>query len=375
MTALVIDHGAHGALVTASMRTTFDGAIERFELSSDAVTLAEIRAALAEALDRRPTAVNLSFGGGNTRDCASLADMGAEAEFRALFKAGIPVFVAAGNAGAQFADGVSVLASSPFNLAIGARASTGDRFEAYSQRSPLLSNFSHLGQTPDGGARGTSFATPRACGMAATVLETGRDMVSVLAGMSRAAWIFRAGAADWYQALDRTIAAPGTPPALDGVWTLLAAYEAILGRQPDLEGLNFWAGEARRHGVAPVVRALVGEAGRQRLYNLDRVSVLERMTSMYVLYFGRLPDLGGLAWWIGRITGRGLDYTDGFLRGSDIDWRRVTEAFLHDAGSEDRARLRFADLAEDLIASPTPAPADAAAACACTVPKRYTPCD
>lgn len=98
-------------------------------------------------------------------------------------------------------------------------------------------------------------------------------------------------------------------------------YVAVLGRDPDFGGWQFWSGLLRT-GSTPVVvlNSFLGSPEFQNSHaNLSNGAFV---TLAYQNVLGRLPDPGGLAYWTGLLDSARLTRADvmgGFINGAEFD--------------------------------------------------------
>lgn len=145
-------------------------------------------------------AVNMSLGYGNaTAEVrTSFSD-----EIAALAAKDVVSVVAAGNAGATYADGVSVLAADPNAVAVSA-VDGADRFTSWTQKSAELTDIAALGagvrvDTIDGSAfrvSGTSFAAPYVASTTAALQEAALDLIDRRLGVEEIVAILQASGDD-----------------------------------------------------------------------------------------------------------------------------------------------------------------------------------
>jgi hypothetical protein len=85
----------------------------------------------------------------------------------------------------------------------------------------------------------------------------------------------------------------------------------VLGRQPDSGGLNLWT-NALQYGsasTAGMVASLVGST--------EANMVVDPVNRLYRAYFRRIPDVGGVTFWVGRLRGgASLGQVSGAFAGS-----------------------------------------------------------
>ena len=110
----------------------------------------------------------------------------------------------------------------------------------------------------------------------------------------------------------------------DGTYILPAAaqlyrsYFGAMGRLPDEGGYNWWLGEieAGRHTLQSMAAGFVDSSEFKSLADTDNSGVIsneEFILHMYNGVFGRAPDTGGLAWWVGQLDTETKTQPDAFI--------------------------------------------------------------
>ena len=110
----------------------------------------------------------------------------------------------------------------------------------------------------------------------------------------------------------------------DGSFVLQAAsqtyrsYYGALGRLPDEGGYNWWLGEieAGRHTLNSMAAGFIDSSEFKTLSDSDNSGVIsneEFILHMYNGVFGRDPDAGGLAWWVGQLDTEAKTQPDAFI--------------------------------------------------------------
>jgi len=187
--ASVLTLQSHGSWVAqTAVGVAPDVQIVHFKVFPDAggsASLGDIEQALDFILDHNSfldiTAVNLSLGFGNA---TSQVLTGLSDEFAALDAAGIFPIAAAGNSGAQFAEGVNVIAADPNVIAVSAVDALG-RFAGFSQIDPDLTDIAAPGvgipvetlNGVTGSVSGTSFSAPMVAGIAARLQHAAETLL------------------------------------------------------------------------------------------------------------------------------------------------------------------------------------------------------
>ena len=74
--------------------------------------------------------------------------------------------------------------------------------------------------------------------------------------------------------------------------TVSALYKNILGRDGLADEISYWAGriDSGAEGVADVVSAFTGSS--------EALTTVAPIVSLYFAAFGRVPDVGGLQYWV-----------------------------------------------------------------------------
>jgi Ca2+-binding RTX toxin-like protein len=79
-------------------------------------------------------------------------------------------------------------------------------------------------------------------------------------------------------------------------------YQAAFARQPDLDGLSFWIGQMDRGAaLTAVAQAFIGSAEFIAKYGANP-SNTDFVTLLYQNVLNRLPDAGGLAFWVNQLN-------------------------------------------------------------------------
>ncbi len=87
------------------------------------------------------------------------------------------------------------------------------------------------------------------------------------------------------------------------------AYITLLGRQPDAGGLRYWlAQQANGLSYEAIVQIFLGSVERMAKYPASQTNE-EFLVQLYTDAFGRPPDSGGQAYWVGILDG-GTSRTD-----------------------------------------------------------------
>ena len=110
----------------------------------------------------------------------------------------------------------------------------------------------------------------------------------------------------------------------DGTYILPAAaqlyrsYFGAMGRLPDEGGYNWWLGEIEtgRHTLNSMAAGFIDSSEFKALSDSDNSGVIsneEFILHMYNGVFGRDPDAGGLAWWVGQLDTEAKTQPDAFI--------------------------------------------------------------
>ena len=96
------------------------------------------------------------------------------------------------------------------------------------------------------------------------------------------------------------------------------SYFGALGRLPDEGGYNWWLGEieAGRHTLNSMAAGFIDSSEFKALSDSDNSGVIsneEFILHMYNGVFGRDPDVGGLAWWVGQLDTEAKTQPDAFI--------------------------------------------------------------
>ena len=96
------------------------------------------------------------------------------------------------------------------------------------------------------------------------------------------------------------------------------SYYGALGRLPDEGGYNWWLGEieAGRHTLNSMAAGFIDSSEFKTLSDSDNSGVIsneEFILHMYNGVFGRDPDAGGLAWWVGQLDTEAKTQPDAFI--------------------------------------------------------------
>ena len=96
------------------------------------------------------------------------------------------------------------------------------------------------------------------------------------------------------------------------------SYFGALGRLPDEGGYNWWLGEieAGRHTLNSMAAGFIDSSEFKALSDSDNsgeISNEEFILHMYNGVFGRDPDVGGLAWWVGQLDTEAKTQPDAFI--------------------------------------------------------------
>ena len=96
------------------------------------------------------------------------------------------------------------------------------------------------------------------------------------------------------------------------------SYFGALGRLPDEGGYNWWLGEieAGRHTLNSMAAGFIDSSEFKALSDSDNsgeISNEEFILHMYNGVFGRDPDAGGLAWWVGQLDTEAKTQPDAFI--------------------------------------------------------------
>ncbi|MCB9654057.1 MAG: DUF4214 domain-containing protein [Deltaproteobacteria bacterium] len=84
-------------------------------------------------------------------------------------------------------------------------------------------------------------------------------------------------------------------------------YTSILGRNPDTGGLNYWAGQVNAKmslglDAKPVFRDIAYSFLTSTEYLNKHTTNTQFVTTLYLTFFQRSPDSGGLTYWLGRLA-------------------------------------------------------------------------
>lgn len=88
---------------------------------------------------------------------------------------------------------------------------------------------------------------------------------------------------------------------------LVDLYSALMGRNPEASGLNYWVGQAEVRGSGQVAYDFYQSEESRR----------SRVTAMYEIFLGRGPDAGGLTYWAGVLQSGDDLALAGFLASSE----------------------------------------------------------
>jgi hypothetical protein len=91
-----------------------------------------------------------------------------------------------------------------------------------------------------------------------------------------------------------------------------------MGRLPDEGGYNWWLGEIEtgRHTLNSMAAGFIDSSEFKALSDSDNSGVIsneEFILHMYNGVFGRTPDAGGLAWWVGQLDTEEKTQPDAFI--------------------------------------------------------------
>jgi hypothetical protein len=89
-----------------------------------------------------------------------------------------------------------------------------------------------------------------------------------------------------------------SPEYASNVLPIMTLYQAVLNRIPDLEGLQFWSSElASGYNLKSVVKAFANSPESNDLLEDNDTSNSDFIISLYQTILGREPDAGGLVYW------------------------------------------------------------------------------
>jgi len=114
-------------------------------------------------------------------------------------------------------------------------------------------------------------------------------------------------------------------------------YLAFFGRAPDVGGLEYWQEQLLEKGrdFATISKDFAWSAEAQALYPIGGGN-RSFVQTVYLNSFGRQPDAGGWDYWTGRLNGLGV--TDLSDRGAFVG-EVILGAYAPSSGAEDRALL------------------------------------
>ena len=96
------------------------------------------------------------------------------------------------------------------------------------------------------------------------------------------------------------------------------SYFGAMGRLPDKGGYDWWLGEIQlgRHTLQSMAAGFIDSSEFKALSDSDNSGVIsneEFILHMYNGVFGRAPDTGGLAWWVGQLDTEAKTQPDAFI--------------------------------------------------------------
>lgn len=295
----IFTNHSHGEQVVASAQDEYPGiSVERVDIWGAGVQHALENASI------EPNVISISLGSGDLENpygephIGDVYQIGREAKKR-LQNNGQLVIFAAGN---EDVFGINFWPASVYTLAAGAH-DENLRMYWYNTYHPQGVGYWALGQSP-GGSLGTSFAAPRvAAGLADAMKRLGIDAPQAITAYERLGYktIFRdrdipdgearVSVLDSNQMQKLTNFA-----ALDTKRMLIeAAYRALLGIQPDQNGIDRYA---ERNDP---IKQLVKDAENDWMFNQDRVPIMQRVLATYKLMFHEHPGTYALSYYTGQV--------------------------------------------------------------------------
>ena len=336
MSVVVIDNfdgpHSHGQMVLDSLREYYSGQVYTLNTHSDKIPRQEVYNLLQEALDKirsgeyqNVSALNMSYGGGETSSPKYWVHFPEWYElWKELYELGIEVFFPSGNESSQYPNwnGVSVLSSSPFVHAVSAIHGDYDKIKdnldrhipSYAEYCYAITDELASGYSPDLHI-GTSFSSPKLCGVYATLMEEKHlDSMEIDTMYEITAKPIEAHNGEFLWVLDSEKLLNVNEPVNVNDPEVLAwdLYELVCGRHPDPGGLEFWTAifESTQN-LNPAIESFIETAKANHDVGNNNVTIKDKIQAFYHFFFGREPDREGLEYWIDR-TMDARDWQDVF---------------------------------------------------------------
>lgn len=105
---------------------------------------------------------------------------------------------------------------------------------------------------------------------------------------------------------------------------ITSLYVSILGRAPDVDGLNYWATKTQIKNIEQIAQEIFVSEGARYFYPYS-LSNKELITRFYVNILGRQPDTEGLQYWLDKLNSGAskgqiiVSMTDAALNGTNDD--------------------------------------------------------
>lgn len=336
----------HGKRVKNILEYYYDGKILIEDTSSCNLSFDQMYQILEDILkkaqDENLVAVNVSYGSGET-DSVKFWN---EKEdwynlFKSFFENNIALCFSAGNISKWESinyNGVSILASSPYVIAVSAIDEDKGIIPSYAEYDENLIDYFTSGKALDGSI-GTSFSSPQICAFYANLLENGLTIPQVDAMYRINSEPVKGEDNNWYWYLDldklsEDISLVDLNNSKELVFDL---YYLICGRRPDPEGLDFWINIFdQTENLNKAIEAFIYEAKKNKDTDGDNVTVKSKIEAIYEFFFDRFADLNGLSYWIDKALHN--DFWDNVI------------LEIYYAGKENDEGIRFEEFFDDILA-------------------------
>ena len=348
---------AHGFTVEQTAQTLWGGGALHYDFQSPRTSIFALSQAAFALSEQGATVVNISFAGGKSSIAGQTGGFDFQGLVEKAFLRGTFTVASSGNgwSGLDAMPTSSAFADNPFVVSAAALDySEGAPKKAwYSQFAPGITNFALDGTFEDAhGALhyGTSFSAPRLSALFCSVqdrfpglsMAQAYSIVETTSSHIALEQDFISGSCIDFAQVPDPAKALAYDPALAGAVTprmvAESAYELMLDRQPDEQGLEWWSAKiAENAGAALDLAAqitqgerisraeLSGDAVARNVY--ERVPVIEKTMAMYHLFLGREADDAGLAYWMGVAEHNRAARPESDL----IDWASIERSFVQAA--------------------------------------------
>jgi hypothetical protein len=118
-----------------------------------------------------------------------------------------------------------------------------------------------------------------------------------------------------------------------GAVIVTPAYNKYLGRLPDTGGLGYWVDQMQHHGLTDE-RLEAGFIGSQEFYQRAGATDPLWVDALYEAFLGRPADSMGKAFWVAQLAGRESrsEVAYGFAASLERERQRISDDYLHYLG-------------------------------------------